>query len=145
MTRAALWTKHRPVAHGIARDYRVPGLDADDVAQEALVALWEATGAFDPRRGPFPPFARLVVNRHLRDLLQAATREKRAVPAGRVDAELAPAPEQLSLAPLLEAHRALSDRERAAVRAHLNGLPTRSSKAHENALMRARRKLRAAA
>ena len=82
----ARWTKHRPIALGLAREYRVPGMDPDDVRQEALVALWEACRAYDREKGTFPPFARLVINRRLTDLLRAATREKRsAVTVSDVD------------------------------------------------------------
>ena len=73
----ALWTKHRPIALGISTEWRIPGLDADDVRQEALIALWEAARCHDREKGPFPAFARLVIGRRMRDLLQAATRQKR--------------------------------------------------------------------
>ena len=73
----ARWTKHRKIALAIAPEYRIPGLEPDDVRQEALVALWEACGDHDEKKGPFPAFARLVIHRRLRDLLQAATRLKR--------------------------------------------------------------------
>ena len=73
----ALWTKNRTIALAIATEWRIPGMDPDDVRQEALVALWEAARAHDKTKGPFPPFARLVVKRRLRDRLQAATRQKR--------------------------------------------------------------------
>ena len=43
----ARWTKHRPIALGLAREYRVPGMDPGDVHQEALIALWEACRAYD--------------------------------------------------------------------------------------------------
>jgi DNA-directed RNA polymerase specialized sigma24 family protein len=72
-----LWTKHRGIALGIAPEWRIPGMDPDDVRQEALVALWEAARDHDKAKGPFPPFARLVIKRRLRDRLQAATRQKR--------------------------------------------------------------------
>ena len=72
-----LWTKHRNIAVSVAGEWRIPGMDADDVRQEALIALWESARAHDKAKGPFPPFARLVINRRLRDRLQAATRMKR--------------------------------------------------------------------
>lgn len=144
MTRASLYQKHRQIALGEARDWRIPSLDADDVRQEANVALWEATGCYDPGRGPFPAFARVVVKRHLRDLLQAATRQKRTA---RFDHEADP-PDirdriaaRLELLDLSRVH--LTDIERTAVADHLNGAPVKQSKAHDNALQRARRKLAA--
>lgn len=76
MTRAALYTRHVRLADAIARECRVPGVDRDDVAQEARIALWVATGSWDRERGPFVPFARLVVKRRVADLLEAATRHK---------------------------------------------------------------------
>lgn len=77
MTVPALWTKHRPIALAISTEWYIPGLDADDVRQEALIALWEAARCHDRDKGPFPAFARLVIGRRLSDLLQAATRQKR--------------------------------------------------------------------
>lgn len=77
MTAAQRWTKHRPIALAIAREWRIPGMDLDDVRQEALVALWEAGKAYDQTKGAFPSFARLVIKRRMRDRLQAATRMKR--------------------------------------------------------------------
>lgn len=148
MTVSALWSKHRPIALAIAPEYRIPGLDADDVRQEALVALWEAAGSFDPARGRFPAFARTVIHRHLRDLLQAATRMKRtavfhlgADPADTRDRIAA----RLELVDYARRATALSDRERSAVTDHVRGVPAKSTKAHDSALQRARRKLKAAA
>jgi RNA polymerase sigma factor (sigma-70 family) len=77
MTIGALWTRNRPVELGIARDYRIPGLDPDDIRQEALVALWEACRAYDNTKGKLPTFARTVIHRRLTDLLRAATTAKR--------------------------------------------------------------------
>lgn len=147
MTIGARWTKHRPIALAIARDFRVPGLDPDDVRQEALVALWMACREYDRDRGPFPPFARLVVRRRMADLLEHAARQKRTA---RVAYEVdPPAPDQSEgreqLRLVVGALDTLTDRERAAVRDHLNGRAATSSKAHETALWRARRKLKAAA
>lgn len=144
MTRGARWTKHRGIALGIAAEYRVPGLDADDVRQEALVALWEATGIYDAARGPFPALARTIIHRHLRDLLQAATRLKRTA---TFDHEADPPDMRDRIAARLElldlARAGLTDAERAAVADHLNGVPATQSKSHDNALQRARRKLAA--
>jgi RNA polymerase sigma factor (sigma-70 family) len=72
-----LWNKHHGLAVSVASEWRIPGMDADDVRQEALIALWESGRAYDKTKGPFPPFARLVISRRLRDRLQAATRMKR--------------------------------------------------------------------
>lgn len=79
MTTAALWTKHRGIAIGIANEYRIPGMDPDDVRQEALIGLWEAARAYDPSVGPFAAFARTVVTRRCVDLLRASGRGKQRV------------------------------------------------------------------
>ena len=57
MTAPALWTKHRGIARGIARDFFLPGADRDDVRQEADIALWEAATHYRQELGPFPTFA----------------------------------------------------------------------------------------
>lgn len=138
MSNPARWTKHRPVALAIARDWNIPGLDRDDVRQEALVALWEACRAYDDTKGQFPAFARLVIKRRLLDLHRAATREKRTAEFAEYTENIpAPDHEQLVLVGL----DTLSDRERLAVTDHLNGMSVLSSKEHDNALFRARRKL----
>lgn len=77
MTVPALWTKHRNIAYTIAHEWRVPGMDQDDIAQEALIALWDACRRHDKTRGPFPPFARMVIKARMVDLLRAATTQGR--------------------------------------------------------------------
>jgi DNA-directed RNA polymerase specialized sigma24 family protein len=101
----ALWTKNRGIALGIATEWNIPGMDPDDVRQEALVALWEAARCHDPSKGRFPPFARLVIKRRMRDHLQAATRQKRVAqfaefsePVGQPLEDLVLQREQLQLA-----------------------------------------------
>ena len=74
----ARWTKHRPIAYAIAAEYRIPGLERQDVDQEACVALWLASRAYDRSKGSFPAFARLVIHRRLTDLVREATRQKRS-------------------------------------------------------------------
>jgi RNA polymerase sigma factor (sigma-70 family) len=144
MTSSAMFTRLRPAVLAIAAEWRVPGLDPDDVRQEALLALWVATSKHDPARGPWPPFARLVVKRRLRDLLQAATRQKRTAALEHDVDVAAPEPtgasEQLAL--VIDALPRLTDRERSALANSLNG--GKQSKSQENALGAARRKLRAA-
>lgn len=148
MTRGALWTRHRGLALGIAGGTTIVGVDRDDIRQEALLALWVATGEYRPELGPFPPFARVVVTRHLLDLLESQTRQKRD-PRRAVELEAdppaldeRPGHEQLSL--MLGALDTLSERERRALSDHLNGRERSSNRAHENVLQRARTKLRAA-
>lgn len=78
VTRPAMFTAQRKAALAIAAEWSIPGMDPDDVRQEALVALWVAAGKHDPERGPWPPFARLSIKARMRDLLQHANRQCRA-------------------------------------------------------------------
>lgn len=75
-------------------------------------------------------------------LLQAATRAKRTAVVVELDPErdAAPIRDDGGLGEALASMHVLSDREREALAAHLNGKPV-----DDNALWRARRKLRAAA
>lgn len=142
----ALWTKHRKLAYGIASEFRIPGLGAEDVDQEALVSLWIACGSYDKTKGRFPTFAAIVIRRDLTDLLVRAKRQKRTAETV-ADVEIpardeAPGREQLSL--IRDALPRLTAKERAALAAHLQGHPTKASKSHDSALDRARAKLREA-
>jgi len=153
MTTAALWTKHRNLAHAIARTYRLPGAEAQDVEQEALIGLWVAARSFKPGRGTsFPTFARVVVKRRLSTLLKSALAEKNAVltNADRDDLLLTDGVDvervvvaRDTLARLVAAVADLTPLERFGLEAAVNG------EAHgnllENAAYRARRKLKAAA
>lgn len=79
MNTPALFTKHRPIALAIAREWHIPGGNDDDVRQEALIALWEAARNHDPDRGPFPPHARAVIRSRLRDKLRDSRRHQQLV------------------------------------------------------------------
>ena len=137
----ALWTKHRPIAYKAVGEFRIPGMERQDVEQEALVALWEACRRWDPERGKFPPFAKAVIRNTLIDLLRRTSCRPVEVPL-EVDVRVEPETGQLRM--VLEALDTLSQRERQAVADHLNGQPSKLSKAHDSALDRARLKLRAA-
>ena len=97
MTRPAMFTAQRKAALAIAAEWGIPGMAPDDVRQEALLALWVATGKHDPGRGPWPPFARMTIKARMRDLLQAATRQKRTADVLDLDPERDRDPVQLEL------------------------------------------------
>lgn len=150
VTAPALWTRNRPLALAIAREYRIPGADRDDVRQEALIGLWIASRAHRPERGPFPPFARMVVRRRLQALLKAALAEKHQVltRASRDDLELVDGPEpdrvvvaRDTLDRLTVAVASLPPAQRAAVVRIVNGIPYQG-KADDTARSRARHRLR---
>ena len=141
VTVPALWTRHRAIAYKQAGEFRIPGLQAQDVEQEALVALWEACRRWDPERGKFPPFAKAVIRNTLIDLLRRASHRPVEVPL-EIDVRVEPETGQLRW--VLEALDTLTELERQAVADHLNGRPSKESKSHDSALDRARVKLRAA-
>jgi len=147
----ALWTKHRGIAIGIASQWFIPGASADDVRQEALIALWVACGDYKPEQGvPFPSFARMVIQRRLASCLKVATRpgKRLLTESSREDWQLVSCDEQdarMALWDLVEATRTLTLLERTAVQRFVDGTYDSYDKRMDNALTRARRKLRAAA
>lgn len=67
----------RPFALTVAREYRIPGAERQDVEQEALFALWKAFRDYDHSRdASFKTFAALVIRRHLITCMRAGLREK---------------------------------------------------------------------
>lgn len=97
VTRPAKWTAQRKTALAIAAEWRIPTMAADDVRQEALLALWIAAGKHNPDRGPWPPFARAAVKARMTDLLRTATRQKRSTVMLELDPERDRDPVQLDL------------------------------------------------
>ena len=68
---------YEPLLRTIASDYDIPGVDFDDLLQEARQALVKAHKAYDPTRGvPFPAFCALCVRRKMQDCLRAQKRKK---------------------------------------------------------------------
>lgn len=60
--------------------YRIPGCDADEIAQECLFALrFKAIEDFNPIRGKFRSFAILCMKRHLFSIIKASSQQKRRV------------------------------------------------------------------
>jgi RNA polymerase sporulation-specific sigma factor len=71
----ALWLKHRRLAGQIACDYYLPGYERQDVVQEAEIALWVACRQFDGS-GEFRGFAAMVIRRRLNTCVKMANRKK---------------------------------------------------------------------
>lgn len=155
------------LADAIAACWTIPGADGDDVRQLARIAAWEATRQHDAGRGvPLTAFARMVVKARLYDAWRAATARKhdlltaavrhgvaddgseRDVLAGVADdradvLELVSQRERLGR--IVAAVPLLTELERAALADVSSGrLGPRASKRLDNAVQRARRKLRAA-
>lgn len=164
-----LFTRHRQLAYAIARDYRVPGAECQDVEQEGLIALWIAARSFDPGKGlSFRTFAGYVIRRRLASVLKAALAKKHepltlsvrevrndegewvsatdALAGANGTEEIVAARETLER--MAKALGTLTELERNAWLMIANGEPyvtsprTRESKRQENAATRARGKIR---
>ena len=116
---AALIARLMPLIRKSARQNLAPGLDLEDAVQEGLIGLFEALRRYDADRGaPFVPFAAACIRHAQQDARRAASPLERAALLASLDG------------------RSAADTARA-----MGCTP----KAVENALARARRKLRAAA
>jgi RNA polymerase sporulation-specific sigma factor len=161
-----LVARWRPFAFWIARDYFLPGGSTDDVRQEALIGLLTGLRSFDPERGALQSFLHLAISRWLQQEVKTANRLKHrplndavgtvALEDGEVEMfDMAPSlvasvEEQFEqrewVRAIVAAARTLTEVERDGLALVVNGgeyahLPKRV----DNAIARARQKLRAAA
>lgn len=159
---AALIARMMPTLRKGAAACTAPGLDFEDALQEGLIGLFHAVRGYEPAQSPaFAAYAATCIVNAQQDAKRRALRKKHAplnfsVPLPEDTAQ--PGPEELAMAD--EAYAALVHRmetllsplERQALLASLGGKPVariaaslgRTQKAVQNALARARRKLRAA-
>lgn len=163
--------RHPEVAEVLLRAgsrYYAPGLDRDDFRQEARLALLAAVRSWNAVHGRegFLGFAAMVVKRRLMSVVKTALREKHqvlsyaadlgspvpgfeggtladALPGGTDPAEVLVQREEMGT--LLRRVANLSELERLAVAVLLSGEGYAGDKQIDNALQRARRKLRRAA
>ena len=159
---AALITRMMPLIRKGAAACRAPGLEFDDAVQEGLIGLFNAVRGYDPAQGArFSAYAAACILHAQRDAHRRALRKKHAplnfsVPLPELSA--APGPEERAIADeevaavLLNIRTRLSVLERRVLLASLDGAaprqialaPGSTPKAVQNALARARRKLRSA-
>lgn len=146
----------------LARRYYAPGLEAQDLAQEARIGIWQARSGFDPDLGPWEPFARLAAKRAVLDAVRAASRHKhrpvsrclplddaQAVAASGADDPVAVVIAREDLRAVLACVGTLTERERDALAGYLNGCTYETiaqrldwhTKGVDNALSRVRRKV----
>jgi RNA polymerase sigma factor (sigma-70 family) len=148
-----LIVEYRPLAYTLAREVWFPGADIEDVRQEALVALLDASRRWRPGAAPFTAFACFVIRRQLRSRLRIATRARARVLSeslrnawdveGPDFDELVEQRERLGR--VVAALDTLTEHERYSLAHHLNGRQYIGDKSIDNALQRGREKLRAAA
>ena len=67
----------RSTARRLARTGRLPGMDAEDIAQDLFLDLWRRCPAFDPSRASFATFADRVIA-HRAASLTAPTQQTQA-------------------------------------------------------------------
>lgn len=78
MNENALVRKWSPLATTISREFFHPTLDSDDLRQEALIAVMVAGRTYDAERGmTFHSFAAMCIRRRLATTLKTANRMKR--------------------------------------------------------------------
>lgn len=159
---AALIARMMPLIRKGAGENRAPGLEFDDAVQEGLIGLFDAVRSYEPAKGPFVPYAAACIVHAQQDARRAATRQKHAplndsVPLteddpahGLLDPEEQTIASETCARVFERIDTLLSPLERAALLASLDGHTAaqtaralhRSPKSVENALARARRKLR---
>ena len=139
-----------------------PGLEFEDAVQEGIIALLRAIQTYDPSRAAFEPYAAACIRHAQFSARRAAQRKKHepllnSLPLESRTEETIPGPEELAIqseeydAWMRRMDTQLSPFEREVLRLFLDGLGClqiasalgRPPKAVENALTRARRKLRA--
>ena len=137
-----------------------PGLDFDDAVQEGLIGLFHAVRSYRAdKKVPFTAYAAACIANAQQDARRSATRKKHAPLNNSVplpENSAAPGPEELAIANercaavLERINTQLSPLERGSLLASLEGHTAAQTaqllhctpKAVENALMRARKKLR---
>lgn len=83
----ALYRRYAGVAYGLARRVTAQEALAQEVVQDAFLALWRAPEAYDPARGPFRTFFLSLVHHRAVD---AVRREQRLRDRGERAANLEP-------------------------------------------------------
>lgn len=165
MTVAELLEEWRPFAITLAREYWIPGADRQDVEQEAMVALWHAARDYRAGHGTtFKTFAKLVIRRHLIECVRAGLRGKHSLLSRAARVAVNDEDEQIAIVELLAGGRdpadivvaleeiralrvaiaGLSPLERKGLGHVVAGVQYRRDRQVDNAIQRARRKLRAA-
>lgn len=77
LAQQALIQRYRRFASFRGRGYYIPGGDADDIVQEALIGLYKAVRDYRPdREASFCVFAELCITRQIRTAVKTAQRRK---------------------------------------------------------------------
>jgi RNA polymerase sigma factor (sigma-70 family) len=96
-TLRAVFDRHSPLVHQIARSCFQVSEDAEDVTQAVFVSAWQGRSTFDPARGTLAGWLVGITRRRVIDKLRALDRERRAREAARPLAYGAQTPDVFSL------------------------------------------------
>lgn len=159
---AAIISKKMPVIRLYAHRAGRPGLDFDDAVQEGLIGLFNAINSYNTKGGAsFATYSSSCIQNAIYSASRAAGRQKHApldnsVPLDQTHRHAAPTPEEQAIAneqvalTLEKARATLSVYEKAVLglamegysNAHIAKALGKNTKSIENALLRARNKLR---
>jgi len=69
--------RYKPIAGFIAKKYSIPGADADDIMQEAMIGLFKAVKSFNADKcAEFKSFAILCITRQIKTAVKNSLRKK---------------------------------------------------------------------
>lgn len=74
--REEIYSYFKPVVFGIANSFYLIGGNADDLAQEGMIGLFEAIDAFDGTKGNFYSFCQMCIRRNILTALSRSNRGK---------------------------------------------------------------------
>lgn len=72
----ALLIEYRPYLIKQSQRYFAPGMDQEDLFQEASLGLYKAVCNYDETKGEFMPFSYMTIKSHLMNVIKAALRKK---------------------------------------------------------------------
>lgn len=85
-----LMEKYKGLVRSISRRFYIAGADAEDVAQEGMIGLYNAIRTFDPaKQVPFWHFAAMCIERQIKTAVTASNRRKQTPLNGAVSWETA--------------------------------------------------------
>lgn len=72
-----MWEDHEREIIIKSRKARIPGMEAEDIAQELRIALWKKLKKFDPSRASEKTYANLIMESCIKTLGKASKRKCR--------------------------------------------------------------------
>ena len=80
MTPTELFNDNIDLASILAKKWHINGYDTDDLVQEGLIALWIASGRYDPSRGAsFRTYASVCINNRYQDLARKSSKRVKTI------------------------------------------------------------------